>query len=369
LKVGFFSPLPPARTGVADYSAQLLRALRPLGDVAVNARDADISLYHLGNNQLHQEIYRRAVEHPGVVVLHDAVLQHFFLGSLNERQYVQEFSYNYGGWSEDQARDMWRRRSRSASDDRYFRYPMLKRIAERSRAIIVHNPRAAEMVKEHAPNAVVFEIPHLFEPPAEFPADHEVIRLRSQLGVPPRTLLLAVFGHLRESKRLANVLRAFQQARPAAEMMLLVAGDFVSSDLARAMQGRLIPEAGVLRIGFTPEQDFWRYAAAADACVNLRYPSAGETSGISIRLMGIGKPVLVTAGAETSRFPESACLRLDSGVAEEEMLSAYMAWLARRPDDAREIGERAAAHIREFHAPERVAGLYWQALQHCYHRN
>src|SRR4029077_3927388 len=91
LKVGFFSPLPPARTGVADYSAALLRALQPLGQVAVNEGDADIALYHVGNNQLHREIYQCALDAPGVVVLHDAVLQHFFLGSLSEPDYVAEF--------------------------------------------------------------------------------------------------------------------------------------------------------------------------------------------------------------------------------------------------------------------------------------
>ena len=94
MKLGFFSPLPPARTGVADYSAALLGALRRSG--AVNLGDGDINLYHLGNNQLHREIYQRALEKPGVVVLHDAVLQHFFLGTLCEHEYVAEFVYNYG---------------------------------------------------------------------------------------------------------------------------------------------------------------------------------------------------------------------------------------------------------------------------------
>jgi hypothetical protein len=106
-----------------------------------------------------------------------------------------------------------------------------------------------------------------------------------------------------------------------------------------------------------------------DACVNLRYPAAGETSGISIRLMSLGKPVLVTASEEVSRFPAAACLRVDAGITEEEMLADYMVWLAKFPDDARSIGQRAAEHIREFHGAGRVAGLYWQALADCYHRS
>jgi glycosyltransferase involved in cell wall biosynthesis len=366
LKVGFFSPFPPARTGVADYSATLLRALQRLGDVGVNDRGADIFLYHLGNNKLHREIYQRALAAPGSIVLHDAVLQHFFLGSLSKSDYIAEFVYNYGAWSEGLARDLWVNRARSAADPQYFRYPMLRRIVERSLATIVHNPRAAEMVQEHAPGAAIYEIPHLWEA-APSPPEYEVVRLRAELGLRPHVFLFGVFGHLRESKRLPVVLRAFESAQHAADMALLVAGEFVSADLKRTLEP-LLDSPRILRIGYTNERDFWRCAAAVDACINLRYPSAGETSGIAIRLMGIGKPVVVTAGCDNSRFPDSACLRVDTGIAEEEMLAEYMVWLARYPEDARTIGRRASEHVRKFHSVERVAGLYWSILQNCYHR-
>jgi len=360
LKAGFFSPLPPVRTGVADYSAALLRALSAQGEVKVDAKDADIHLYHLGNNHLHREIYGRALEMPGVIVLHDAVLHHFFLGTLSEPDYIAEFTHNYGAWNEDLARSLWQRRARSAADPVYFRYPMIKRVVERSLAVIVHNPGAAAIVEKHAPGAIIHEIPHLLEPPP-IPPGYEVIRLRHEFGIGAQTFLFGVFGHLRESKRLATVLRAFQSARKSADIALLVAGEFASTDLARALEPMLHSE-GILRVGYVPEVDFWRHAAAVDACISLRYPTAGETSGIAIRLMVIGKPVILTAGCETARFPDSACLRVDAGPAEEEMLAEYMVWLARFPGDARAIGQRAAAHIREFHDPAKVAALYWQAL-------
>ena len=361
--------MPPARSGVADYSAELLRAMEPLGAVKVNARDADVPLYHLGNNPLHGEIYGQALKTPGVGVLHDAVLHHFFLGSGDERQYVAEFIYNYGHWSEDLARELWRRRARSAAYPEYFRYPMIKRVAERSRAVIVHNPRAAALVQEHVRGTTVHEIPLLFTLPAELPSQTDVIRWRAGLGISPRTFLVGVFGHLRETKRLLALLRAFQRARQAADIMLLVAGEFVSSDLARAAEPLLGNDAGIVRIGYLAERDFWLCAAAVDACINLRYPMAGETSMIAIRLMGLGKTVLVSAGDETSRFPEAACVRVDPGQAEEEMLAEYLVWLARCPDDCRAIGQRAAEHIRQHHAPARVAQLYWRALTDCYHKS
>ena len=363
MTLGFFSPLPPSHTGVADYSAALLGALRETG--LVELRDGDINLYHLGNNQLHGEIYRRALDRPGVIVLHDAVLHHFLLGTLPEAEYVTEFTYNYGVWCEDLARALWQGRARSAADPQYFRYPMLMRVVERSRAVVVHNPGAARLVRDHVADALIHEIPHLFEQP-QLPAASEIAEFRNSLGIGPRTFLFGVFGHLRESKRLAAVLRAFAQARSAgADVALLVAGDFASSDLKRAVAPQLTGE-GIHCLGYAPEREFWLHAAAVDACINLRYPAAGETSGISIRLMGIAKPVVMTGSLETSRFPDAACLRVDSGAGEEEMLAEFMLWLAKFPADARAIGQRAGAHIREFHDPARVAEQYWQAIRACY---
>jgi glycosyltransferase involved in cell wall biosynthesis len=361
LTIGFFAPLPPARTGVADYAEALLGALREHGNVVLDA-PGDIALYHIGNNQLHGEIYDRALAHPGVLVLHDAVLQHFFLGCLTAPQYIDEFVFNYGEWTRSLAEDLWKHRARSAADPRYFAWPMLKRIATAAKAVIVHNPAAAAMLLRHAPEARVFEIPHLFVTP-RIPPEVETLRFRAGLGLGPRTLLAGVFGHQRESKRLAVVLRAFERVwRSGADARLLIAGSFASSDLERSLAGQL-SDPRIIRAGYLDESDFWRYAAAVDLCANLRYPTAAETSGIAIRLMGLGKPVAFSDGPEVSRFPENACLRIETGPCEEEMLAAYLMWLARDGEAGKAIGERAAAHIAAHHALEIVAARYWEILR------
>ena len=107
----------------------------------------------------------------------------------------------------------------------------------------------------------------------------------------------------------------------------------------------------------------WRAAAAVDACINLRYPAAGETSGIAIRMMGLGKPVLLTESLECSRFPEGACLRIAAGAAERDSLRAHMTLLAGMPEVAAAVGARASAHIREYHGMEQVASRYWDVLR------
>jgi glycosyltransferase involved in cell wall biosynthesis len=358
---GFFAPLPPAQTGVADYAEALLRALREHGDVKVDAA-GDIALYHIGNNQLHGAIYDRALARPGVVVLHDAVLQHFFLGRLTAQQYIDEFIFNYGEWTRSFAEDLWTHRARSAADPRYFAWPMLKRVATGARAIVVHNPAAAAIVRRHAPDAHIEEIPHLFVAP-EMPPEVDTLRFRAALGLGPRTLLAGVFGHQRESKRLPVVLRALERAwNSGADARLLIAGSFASSDLERSLAGQL-SDPRILRVGYLPEPEFWRYAAAVDLCINLRYPTAAETSGIAIRLMGTGKPVVFSDGAEIARIPDNACLRVETGPSEEEMLAAYITWLTGDREAAEQIGRRAAAHISAHHALETVAARYWDVLK------
>jgi hypothetical protein len=114
-----------------------------------------------------------------------------------------------------------------------------------------------------------------------------------------------------------------------------------------------------------PDRQFWTAAQAVDACINLRFPSAGETSGITIRMMGIGKPVLMSAGEETSPFPQDACIPIDPGLAETSMLADYMVWLCGSPAIAREIGARAAACVAARHLPAQAARAYVELLSCC----
>jgi glycosyltransferase involved in cell wall biosynthesis len=348
---------------VADYAAALLEAMRRSGPVEVSPSTCDVALYHLGNNGLHSEIYRRALERPGVVVLHDAVLHHFLLGQLSEAAYTEEFVYNYGEWNRGLAGELWRGRASSGTDRRYFDYPMLRRVVERARAVVVHNPAAARVATEHAPQARVVEIPHLYMAPRGAAGGAEAMRWRQQRGVDPASYLFGVFGYLRESKRLMTVLEAFAEIhRSQPRTALLVAGEFVSSDLARAVEP-MLSGAGIVRLPHLTESEFWLASGAVDAGINLRYPAAGETSGIAIRLMGLGKPVMMTDSPECARFPEDACVRIPSGLAERDSLEQYMTLLASMPQFAAAMGERAAAHIRTHHAVEKVAGLYWEVLR------
>jgi glycosyltransferase involved in cell wall biosynthesis len=142
---------------------------------------------------------------------------------------------------------------------------------------------------------------------------------------------------------------------------LLIAGSFVSPDLERAI-APLLSGPGVFRLPYLSGPEFRLAACAVDACINLRYPSAGETSAIAIQLMGIGKPVLLTESEECSRFPEDAVIRIGIGVEERESLASHMVLLTSLPGVVHAIGQRGFWYVQEHHQVERVAQQYWEIL-------
>ncbi len=360
MTVGYHAPPPGSLSGIADYAETLRRALERLGRVESGADRADIHLYHLGNNRLHEQIYARALREPGVIVLHDAVLHHLMLGTLSGEEYISEWVYNYGEWRRDLGEELWRERARSAFDPRYFQFPMLRRILERSRGVIVHNPGAAAIARAQGASRVEI-IPHFCETGA-IPEAADLARFRQHLGVEQGTVLFGLFGYLREPKRVMPCIRAFERLhklRP--DSALLLAGEVVSGDLRRLLQNKPNHPA-IHRLGRLSERDFAIAGAAVDCCLNLRYPGAGETSGIAVRLMGLARPVIVTDNAENSSFPPAAVLRVAAGVAESAELFEHMLLVTEFPRIGREIGRAAQLHVRQCHALEPVARKYWEAL-------
>jgi len=351
LNAASWAPAPGSHSGVADYAEALTRAL---GDIPVN-------LYHLGNNRLHAEIYDRALREPGVIVLHDAVLHHFLLGRLSEEQYLAEWVFNYGEWRRELGEELWRERARSGTDPRYFRFPMIRRVVEASKAVIVHNPGAAAIARAHGAKELTV-IPHFHDPGTETFSSEEIARLREGLGAGRTTTVFGIFGYLRETKRVMPSLASFRRLHAAGrDVVLLLAGEAVSPDLGRLLATEADHPA-IHRRGHLTERELRLATAAVDCGVNLRYPAAGETSGIAIRLMGLGKPVIGSDIAENADIPETAMLRVSPGPAEMEELFAQMALIEKYPGVARQIGAEAAAHIREHHSLGAVVRKYRETL-------
>jgi len=147
MRVAFFSPLPPARSGISDYSAALIEALQPLAELetfsdrgkAFEPARFDVALYQIGNNGHHAFVYEAALRHPGVVVMHESNLHHLIADITIKRgdwdSYLKECEYNGGAG----ARAHGERVRRMETGPDYDGLKMTRRLLEAARGVVVHS--------------------------------------------------------------------------------------------------------------------------------------------------------------------------------------------------------------------------------------
>jgi glycosyltransferase involved in cell wall biosynthesis len=353
-----FTPLPPARTGIAHYSGMLLPALRERVDVEAidspvtedeqpttndeqRATDNeqrttnneqrttgnDLRLYHLGNNPHHEWIYREAMRTPGVVVLHDLVLHHLIVEMTLARGdadgYAAALRASHGAAGEAWARG---RAAGLHSEMGNFLLPASVDVARRSRAVIVHNQWAAGRLQSFGVTTPIFVVPHPFEPQPSARGRREEVRRRHGYDAGDR--VIGLFGFLTSAKRAEVILAAFAAARARdARLRLLVVGEPAPNIDIQALQ-----TDGITFTGYVADAEFAAHFAAVDRLLNLRYPSAGETSGTLIRAFEAGKPVAVSDYAQFAELPDDCVVKIPFGDPEIEQLSDF--FLRDLPDPA-----------------------------------
>jgi glycosyltransferase involved in cell wall biosynthesis/SAM-dependent methyltransferase len=367
VKIAFFSPLPPAKSGIADYSAALVIELSRIAEVTTfdrkparfNPSDFDISLYQIGNNSYHDFCYEAALENPGVVVLHEANLHHLIADLTIKRgdwdAYLHELEYHGGVTALEYGRSV---RALKAGPD-YEGVPMLRRLLARSRGAIAHSECVRQALRAEGFEGPVARIPHGAWIPR---ADR--FGYRQRLGLDENAPLVGIFGFLKPYKRIAESLRALRRLvriDPAVKM-ILVGEPHPELPLASLIDS-LDLGANVRVLGFTPIEDFVGYAAACDIILNLRYPTVGENSGTLMRALGLGKAVIVSDVGSFRELPADICLKAPVDAAEEDCLFEYLSLLASRPDLRESLGARAREWVERECNWESVARRYAEFLR------
>ena len=366
MRVAYFSPLPPDTSGIADYSALLLPALERLVEVEVvrpgrtrPVADTDVALYHVGNNpDAHGWIVDALRRRPGVVVLHDFVIHHLVAGLTIGRKdghaYLAAMEREAGvpgrllgyGVLEGRVPPLWEVRPEE--------FPLAGEVLDRATGLIVHSRYVEERARSHGYDGPLWRIAH----PAWPAPNAEPAPLT---GAP----LVGCFGHLNESKRIPQVLRAFAELRrthPDARL-LLVGSEAPGFDLAGRLERIGVAAEGVIREPYVEESRLWSLMAACDACVLLRAPTMGETSGSAIRTLSLGKPLVVSDVGWFSELPDDVALKVTvGGDAEVEALTAALVRLA-EPGVAARMGDAARAYVEAEHDLDRVAAQYAAALE------
>jgi glycosyltransferase involved in cell wall biosynthesis len=359
VRVAYYSPLPPARSGIADYSELLLPELERRVEVVI-ARSglrrrprADVALYHVGNNPEHHSWIVEALRRrPGVVVLHDFVLHHLIagmtLGRKREAGYLDAMQREAGpvgrmlahGVIDGVLPPVWERRAHE--------FPLTGEVLSSATGVIVHSAYVERRVREHGYSGPVWRIPL-----AAWPIPPGL----AELGLPADRLIVGSFGHVNPAKRMPQLLEAFVLLRERVPEALLLLVGSVAPGL------RLELPDDVVHFDYVPEDRLWSLLAAADISVSLRFPTMGETSGIAVRAMTAGRPQVVSDIGWFSELPDEVALKVPVGGDEVEVLAEQLEALARDPERRAAMGEAARALAEREHDVGRVAEAYASALE------
>jgi glycosyltransferase involved in cell wall biosynthesis len=354
VRVAYYSPLPPSRSGIADYSALLLPALSERVDVVVarpgrfrREPKADLCLYHVGNDPAeHGWIVEALRRRPGVVVLHEFVLHHLISGITLARGDVE----GYLGALEREAGLVARLLGHAVIDERIKPlwesrpqdFPLAGEVLRDATGLVVHSEYVEARARDAGYAGPIWRIAMPAWPVPDIrPAEIE--------GSP----LLGSFGHINESKRVPQLVAAFERLRrrlPDARLLLVGA---VSPRL-----GELELPEGVLREEYVPEDRLWALLAACDAVVGLRWPTMGETSASAVRALSLGKPLVVSDVGAFRELPDEVAVKVPVGDGEVERLAEALEQAA----TSREMGPAARRLAEDEHGLDRVADAYASAL-------
>ena len=410
LRLDYLSPLPPVKSGISDYSVDLLPYLRERADVRVleltgaevakevaerffplpiaevwpergGAQEDDdqrYPLYQMGNNTYHEEIYALAMERPGFLTLHDIWLHHLLmertLAKADLPSYVEALQADHdwiGGAASLPPR--WGAYGKAAA----FSLPAHRSLLARQLGVLVHSEWAAERVRESLaedgaePRVRAVPMPMPI-PDADPNRKVAAAEFRQELGLPLSAPVLGSFGFQTPIKRTDVAIRCL--AEPGLEKVhLLIGGDLSSDPTSGPDLRELARDLGVeerVRItGFLPAEQFPIAITACDLCVNLRYPTAGETSASLLRILALGRGAVVSEYAQFADLADedkgvlAAPLDSVSPAGEVRALARRLTELFSNRNRVKQLGEAARANVAAAHDPARSADAMMTALE------
>ncbi|MDM0049028.1 glycosyltransferase [Variovorax sp. J22R115] len=391
-RLAYVSPLPPERSGIASYSADLLpelaqhyeieliTSLKVVEDPALASSFAtrdiewfrnhshayDRVLYHFGNSEFHEHMFDLLAEIPGTVMLHD-----FFLSSVRARQ--EGLGLGTFEWSkalyESHGYAAVAERFRAAdAADAVFRYPCNFDVLAQAQGVIVHSPHSFELGREWYGLSTTRDwalVPHLRVPPVDVASERS--RARAELGLAPEGFLVCAFGLMGPTKlnhRLIDAWLASDLSRDS-HCRLVFVGDKDPGAYGHEIDRRLQASGQQGRVeitGWASAELFARYLAAADLAVQLRTHSRGETSGTVLDAMSRGVATVVNANGSMAYLPQDAVAMLPDEFTDAQLTSALEDFLQDAP--ARNaLGAQARRSVESLHSPGVCAQLYAEAIE------
>jgi len=375
LHLAFWSPFNPKLSGISDYSESLAAALRQYADVdcyvegyqpsnrpladmlpmydaraypQMHARwPYDINLYQIGNNALHRYIYLQAMQTPGIITLHDVVLYYLMHHTLvkegDTRAFWSEVAYSEGVAVAERVK---REYLQGRIND--YELAIHRRIVETSRGIVVHSQWAADRIAPVATAPVqVIPMGCTIFPPDGGRFAHVA---RSLLGWPVEGVVIGVFGIMHRVKRVDTVVRVYRRLRqqfPQIALALMGPVDPTAWPLINELQQNpLSTQAEGIHLypAYTSPEIMLTAMMAVDVGVNLRNPTAGETSATLHTMVAMGKPVIVSDIGTYREYPDLCCPKIPTDDKEELALYDILLRFVTSPSALRQASEGAWAY-------------------------
>ncbi|WP_312515955.1 glycosyltransferase [Massilia sp.] len=388
-RIAFLSPLPPERTGIADYAVRVLPTLLPHFEVELVTDQAGVALppelahlplrplswldqhpqryrnivYQFGNSPFHSHMLALLQRHPGVVVLHD-----FFLSSM--LAYEQSSGAMPGVWTQALLHSHgYAAVQASLGADGIERakqdYPSNLEILQDASHVIVHSEYARSLAREWiGPEAGADWSPAQL--PRAVPALNDRAGARRALGIADDEFVVCNFGFVAPTKHCLELLDAWLASSLHGDhhCRLVFVGENHGGDYGRQITDTIAAAGARTRVtisGWTSDDDYFRYVQAADIGVQLRTGSRGETSGTVLDCMIYGLPVIINANGAMAEFPHDAVWMLPDRFARQQLVEALETL---RGDDARRLalGASGFALMQHRNSPERVGQMYKEAL-------
>jgi glycosyltransferase involved in cell wall biosynthesis len=395
-RLAYISPLPPERSGIADYSAELLPELsrhydievivaqevvttpwiranypiRPVDWFRTHAAEFDRVLYHFGNSAFHLHMFDLLELVPGIVVLHD-----FFLSGIVSHVEYRNVKPSY--WSkilyEAHGYTALHQRFHAAdATDVIWKYPCNLAVLQNAQGIIVHSDYSRRLARQWYGNPAGNDwicIPLLRVPVLENNQDRA--RARDILGLGHNDFVVCSFGMLGPTKLNHRLLDAWLSL-PLAEddrCILVFVGENDGGHYGAEMLRRIKRANHGRRIritGWAEPSVFRQYLSAADVGVQLRTLSRGETSGAVLDCMNYGLATIINANGSMADLPDDGVVKIRDDFTDEELAEGlFKLWRDKEFRDA--FGECAQNTIRTRHAPRTCADQYFDAIEsfHC----
>ena len=395
LKLAYFSPFEPAKSGIATYTTELLPYLAKYYDITLVADSSNLDakrvyggiefplisvdefmdkkeefdriLHHIGNSRYHIYSCKVLDELGGVIVLHD-----FFLSGMQKYREFEEKEYRYWGLSLFRGhgylpfRDYFDEKN---FEELSFDYPVNLQPLQNSIGVITHSNYAKNLSKEWyinkaQPNWRV--IPHL----RTLKRDRDKIKARAKLGIDKDAFIISSFGHINKTKLSHKLLEAFIASSLSKEdnIKLIFAGARSDPNYCEELE-KLAKKEGiedkVLITGWIEMEEFDLYLQASDIAVQLRTLSRGETSGTVLDALSYGIPVIVNANGSMAEIDKDAVYMLEDNFRYSDLIEA-LDRLYHNEELREELSKRAKEYIDTHHKPEFCAKLYKDAIEEFY---